>query len=413
MTSQPTPDLEPIRRARAEILRISDPQDPVTAALIQLFGPLETANYLTGRVPLTAAVLNDALDSAQVELPGLRRNLHQGVMDRRDRWQHRRGGITADQDLALARAVKAWLVVPEDPDWPAAFNDLAEKTPFALWGRGDRRRLSSLDYSKCVSIVGSRDMTAYGNSATGQIAGDLAQAGTTVISGGAFGIDATAHKAALALGTAAVPTLAFMAGGLDRLYPKSNEHILREIIDQGLILSEVPLGQNPTRYRFLDRNRMIAALAHSTVVVEARWRSGALNTAHHAVEMGRTLYAVPGPIFSPSSEGCHRLIRDGLAQLITDAKHITAGGLNLSEPAELSLFETTAGGHQDMIDTLTEIQRRVWDCLPVRSSATVDAIAADSSVPARTVMMALSQLRRLSLAENIDQGWKKTKASLT
>ncbi|WP_421082992.1 DNA-processing protein DprA [Rothia nasimurium] len=408
MTLLPPPDLEPIRRARAEILRITDPQDAVTAALIQLFGPLSTADYLTGRTTLTPTVLTAALESAQREDPRLRSYLLQGITERKERWQRRRGGITADQDLALAKACQAWLVVPEDPDWPAALNDLAEKTPVALWGRGDRRKLATLAYPQCVAVVGSRDMTAYGKAVTGQLAGDLARAGTTVISGGAFGIDATAHTAALALGTAPIPTLAFMAGGLDRLYPKSNEPLLRQVIDQGLVLSEVPLGQNPTRYRFLDRNRMIAAIAHSTVVVEARWRSGALNTAHYALEMGRTLYAVPGPIFSPSSEGCHRLIRDGLAQLITDAHHISQGRLDLSAPPEQSLF-TPPQGEQALIDSLTEVQKRVWDTLPLRACATVEAVSADSSVPARTVMIALTQLSSLGLAENQGQGWRKAK----
>lgn len=399
--------LESIRWARAEIMRISDPEDTATAALVALCGPIATADFLTGRRELTASYLENQLEQAGRSDPQLLASLQGTVQSRLERWQARRGGITAEQDMAWAQACGAWLCIPEDPDWPVALNDLAERVPFGLWGRGNRALLNYLDLSNSQAIVGSRDVSSYGNSATSHIAGDSATAGRTIVSGGAFGVDAVAHRAALTTGTSKLPTVALMAGGLDRLYPRQNTQLLEAIIEHGLLLAEVPLGQNPTRYRFLQRNRLIAALAYCTVVVEARWRSGALNTAHHALELGRPVYAVPGPIFSPSSEGCHRLIRDGLAHLVTDASQLDAGTLNLQMPEQGSLFAESSTTQQSVIDSLTEIQSRVWDVLPVSSYHPVDAIGAESGVPARSVMLVLSQLERLGLAYSQGGSWRK------
>lgn len=399
--------LENIRYARAEIMRISDPEDTVTAALVALCGPVATADFLTGRQALTDSYLESQLEQAGRSDPQLLATLQRTISSRLERWQTRRGGITAEQDMTWAQACGAWLCIPEDPDWPTALNDLAERMPFGVWGRGDRTLLQHLDLSHSQAIVGSRDISSYGNSATSHIAGDSATAGMTIVSGGAFGVDAVAHRAALTTGASKLPTVALMAGGLDRLYPRQNTKLLEAIIEHGLLLAEVPLGQNPTRYRFLQRNRLIAALAYCTVVVEARWRSGALNTAHHALELGRPVYAVPGPIFSPSSEGCHRLIRDGLAYLVTDATQLDTGTLNLQAPEQGSLFADPSAPQQSLIDSLTELQSRVWDVLPVSSYRLVDAISAETGIPARSVMLALSQLEHLGLAHSQGSGWRK------
>ncbi|WP_237692863.1 DNA-processing protein DprA [Rothia nasimurium] len=397
-----------IRRARTEILRITDPEDVATYTLLRLVGPVRAADYLTGRQELTPHLLARHLEEAGAHDVSAAPALASAIGERTQRWKSRRAGISVQQDTALARASGSWLCIPEDPDWPQALNDLAEKTPVGLWGRGDRQLLAQLTTEKSYAVVGSRDVSSYGNSATSHLAGELANRGYTVVSGGAFGVDATAHRAALATATSALPTVALMAGGLDRLYPKPNERLLHEIIERGLLLSEVPLGQNPTRYRFLQRNRLIAALTGASIVIEARWRSGALNTAHHALELGRPLYAVPGPIFSPTSEGCHRLIRDGLAQLVTDARQILDDRTSEIAAEQTSLFAAPSA-HQQLLDSLTETQRRVWDVLPLRTPATVEQLSADLALPARTVMIALSQLNRLNLAEQEGMGWRKTK----
>ena len=250
----------------------------------------------------------------------------------------------------------------------------------------------------CIAVVGSRDTTTYGNSATTHISGDLATRGYTIVSGGAFGIDAVAHRTALATSTGQLPTVAFMACGLDRLYPKHNENLLLEIIRTGIILSEVPLGYSPTRWRFLQRNRLIAAVSASTLVVEARWRSGALNTAHHALDIGRDLYAVPGPIFNPTSEGCHRLITDKLANLCTSADTIVKDHQQLPLDLETNVQEAPQ---------LTDVQQRVWDALPLRNYGAVDTMSAMVGINARTLMLTLSQLKTLGMAETNGVGWRK------
>ncbi|WP_237233582.1 DNA-processing protein DprA [Rothia nasisuis] len=406
--SSSTADLEDIRRARTEILRITDPEDAPTSALIQLVGPVLAADYLTGRAQLTSRVLAEHLEERGVQDLAGAQALSTTVSERNQRWVTRRGHITAEQDAQLARACDAWFCIPEDDDWPNSLNDLDTAGPVGIWGRGDRARLAQLNRALTVAVVGSRDVTSYGNSATSHLAGDLAAAGYTVISGGAFGVDATAHRAALATGVGDLSTVALMAGGLDRLYPKHNEQLLHSIIEQGLVLSEIPLGQNPTRFRFLQRNRLIAALSDSTVVVEARWRSGALNTANHALALGRSVYAVPGPIFSPTSEGCHRLIRDGLAQLTTDARHIIEDSAPLGNQNEQSLL-SQPDTHQLLIDSLTEAQARVWDLLPVRTPVGADTLVAQVGLPGRTVMLTLSQLASLGLATTNRGGWAKTR----
>jgi DNA processing protein len=151
----------------------------------------------------------------------------------------------------------------------------------------------------------------------------LAQRGICIVSGLAYGIDAHAHRAALAGSQGEGPaTLAVLAGGLDRDYPSGNADLAAAIRGNGLTLSELPPGSAPTRYRFLQRNRIIAALAGVTCVVEARWRSGALNTAHHAETIARHVAAVPGSVHSANSAGCHRLLKDGSAVLVSDAAEL-------------------------------------------------------------------------------------------
>ena len=173
--------------------------------------------------------------------------------------------------------------------------------------------------------------------------------GSPIISGGAYGIDAHAHRAALAGGSSgSMPTIAVMAGGVDRFYPSGNEELLRTVANQGAVLAEVPPGSAPTRYRFLQRNRLIAALASVTVVVEARWRSGALNTAHHAETLGRAVGAVPGSVHSANSAGCHRLLREGGAVCVTDAGEVA----ELASPSGESLPEVKSrpGGRPGRAD---------------------------------------------------------------
>lgn len=415
-SDQKPQDLEEIRAARAEIMRLSPPEDSYTTLLILLVGPVAAADYLSGRQPLTRQVLLEAIDGqegiSQKHLAALLEKIQQRAQNN----PQKQGILTGHQEATLARACGAYLLVPEDDLWPAALDDLGERAPYGLWVRGDSARLKDLSLVSSLALVGSRDSSPYGNSCTQQLAGQLAAQGKTIVSGGAYGIDAQAHAAALATASGPLPTLALMAGGLDRLYPRSNSGLLEAVVEQGLLASEIPLGQSPTRWRFLQRNRLIAALASATVVVEARWRSGALNTAHHALELGRRLYAVPGPITSPNSEGCHRLLKDGLARLATRPEDIQPpSSLQAShldaQAQEDSLFAPVTDARQLAYDRLTELEQRSWDLLPLRGGISLDALAQQLGQAPRQVMLALQKLDSSGLACQFEGRWVKAPAT--
>ncbi|WP_141990563.1 DNA-processing protein DprA [Rhodoglobus vestalii] len=208
----------------------------------------------------------------------------------------------------------ATLITPEHPHWPTRMNDLGINAPFALWVRGNSEILID---DKTTAIVGARAATGYGEHITMEITAGLVERGHTIASGAAYGIDGMAHRAALASGGR---TIAYLAGGVDRFYPSGHDALLGRIVEHGVVVSELPCGAMPTRWRFLQRNRLIAANSATVVVTEAGWRSGSLNTASHAAALGRPVGAVPGPVTSAASAGCHRLIRESRATLITNTE---------------------------------------------------------------------------------------------
>src|SRR5699024_86003 len=191
--------------------------------------------------------------------------------------------------------------------------------PLALYRRGDTW---PVDTRGAVSIVGSRAATPYGVRIAGEMAAAAAACGTVVVSGAAFGIDVAAHRGALAAqdlaGSTSGTTVAILACGIDRSYPSAHRAVLDAAAAAGAVVSEYPPGSVPARHRFLVRNRLIAAMSGVTVVVEAGRRSGSLNTATTAANLGRTVTAVPGPVTSAMSVGCHDLIRDHRAEIVTD-----------------------------------------------------------------------------------------------
>jgi len=225
-----------------------------------------------------------------------------------ERWAPRVAVLDPTAALAAAAAVGARLLVPGCPGWPERVDDLDVHAPVVLWARGRPEVVRP-----SLSVVGSRANTVAGAEAAAEITSLAADAGCSVVSGGAYGIDAVAHRVSIAAGA---PTTAVLAGGIDQLYPAGNADLLRNVSRQGAVLAESPPGTRPTRWRFLARNRLIAALGDATVVVEAGARSGALNTAHHAGQLGRPVFAVPGAFSSSASVGCHRLVADGRAQLV-------------------------------------------------------------------------------------------------
>lgn len=428
---------EYIRCCTAQLMRYAEPADElVVESLTTLGAPLTLHYLLTGHIPdehtwehgepdtQLSEFLHSVGAPAEGEsalfcsangyyMPGehqmSRDKFGKALATRRLRW-NRRMERTLNAEAHMAATCGAWLVTPADPLWPPQLNDLGPARPYGLWCRGDSRHLLDVASAPSVALVGSRDPSIYGTEATTHLAAELARRGYTVISGGAMGIDIAAHRAALTQQGSDLPTIAFMAGGLDRLYPAQNSDALNMIVDRGLIMSEVSVGNTPTRWRFLERNRLIAALARHTIVVEARWRSGALNTARHAMEIGRTLWAVPGQINSPNSVGTNRLLRDGLAQTLTEAADIleydAAAGFELGTEHESEWDQVASSS---ALDELTERQGRVWDDLSPRSYRGVDEIAAALGLNARDVMADLFHLGRCGLAESSGTSWRKVR----
>ena len=431
---------EYIRCCTAQLMRYAEPADElVVESLASLGAPLTLHYLLTGHIPDKYTwehgepdkQLGEFLHSVGAPAEGesalfssangyytpgehqmSRDKFGKALATRRLRW-NRRMERTLNAEAHMAATCGAWLVTPADPLWPPQLNDLGPARPYGLWCRGDSRHLLDVASAPSVALVGSRDPSIYGTEATTHLAAELARRGYTVISGGAMGIDIAAHRAALTQQGSDLPTIAFMAGGLDRLYPAQNSDALNMIVDRGLIMSEVSVGNTPTRWRFLERNRLIAALARHTIVVEARWRSGALNTARHAMEIGRTLWAVPGQINSPNSVGTNRLLRDGLAQTLTEAADIleydAAAGFELGTEHE---SEWDQAASSSALDELTERQGRVWDDLSPRSYRGVDEIAAALGLSARDVMADLFHLGRCGLAESSGTSWRKVRPAV-
>ncbi len=297
----------------------------------------------------------------------------------------------AERLLGQAKRLGVTLLTPESPHWPTTLADLtrvAERGSFppqALWVRGS----IWLDEAchRSVAIVGARASTPYGEHVASDMAYALAERGWTVVSGGAYGIDAAAHRGALAAdGT----TVAVMACGVDRPYPSGNNAMLERIAERGLLISEWPPGADPHRVRFLIRNRVIAALTRGTVVVEAGARSGARQTLARARRLGRRAMAVPGPVTSDMSAGCHEELRregDDSVRLVTTAGEVLEEvGLVGDDLAP------TAQVNERPFDSLSPMEKAIVDATPLRKPATVAAIAAAAGVSALHASVALPSL---------------------
>ncbi|WP_285313416.1 DNA-processing protein DprA [Pseudarthrobacter sp. fls2-241-R2A-168] len=392
---------DPERVARAALARLMEPQDAAGLALVQICGAVDALRIATGQVSagteLEREITSLLADSGSA-------TSWSGMAASLKRWQPRIPDLAPERDLATMARLGGRLIIPSDGLWPVQLSDLGIHEPLCLWWRGTEQPLPGAE--KCIALVGSRDSTSYGASVTGDIAYSLAQRGLTIVSGGAYGIDAHAHRAALAGASAAVPTIAVMAGGVDRFYPSGNEDLLRAVCNQGAVIAEVPPGSAPTRYRFLQRNRLIAAMSAVTVVVEARWRSGALNTAHHAETLGRAVGAVPGSVHSANSAGCHRLLRDGGAVCVTDAAEIA----ELAGPSGSGLPESRQGG-AEVQDGLTLEDLILLDALPLRSTTSVEKLCSVAGLGPESVRAGLGRLGLLGLAVSERGGWKRGQAS--
>ncbi|MFL4472493.1 DNA-processing protein DprA [Paeniglutamicibacter sp. MACA_103] len=410
---------DPEALARAGLTHIIEPNDQTGAALVQVAGAVEAYRLIhdhAGPAPAheqqQVAELLDAHGASRASL-----RLDAGL----ERWRPRAALADPITDLKLMANLGGGIIHPADEHWPQGFEALGLAAPLALWYRGNGDRDILRDPAHLAAIVGSRDATEYGRTVTAELVHGLRARGICIVSGGAYGIDAQAHQAALAedppidAGPGRSPrpaTIAVMAGGLNRFYPVGNDDLLMAVHRQGLLIAEVAPGATPTRWRFLQRNRLIAALCAATIVAEARWRSGALSTARHAAEIGREVGAVPGSVFSANSAGCHRLIREGAATLVTDAAEALEL-LKLPDPAQVPhpgpqpAQGANPGSREEQrdYDGLAIQDLLLLDALPIRSPRTADQLAAVAGLGMGSILGGLSRLATRGLAERTGIGW--------
>ncbi|RKS75014.1 DNA processing protein [Actinomadura pelletieri DSM 43383] len=370
------------RTARATLTAVAEPGDAFLNRIIDRSGPEQALESIrTGRLP-------DGLSASPKEIQRL------------EQWRIRLIAAEPDQDMAVCAQFRGRLVCPGDSEWPTTLDDLGSGRPYALWLRGPL----DLRYSclRSVALVGSRAASPYGLRAASDFAFELADDGWTVISGGALGVDAAAHRGALA---AEGPTVGVLANGVDVPYPASNEGLFAEMAHRCVLVSESPPGTHPHRLRFLVRNRVIAALSRGTVVVEAEARSGALNTAGWASKLGRMVMAVPGPITSRASVGCHRLLREDGAILVTRVEEIVEAvgrlGADLAPPPHTPVLPR---------DRLEPVTRSVLEAFPARGTAGPAQLAVKAGVDLTTINAKLGLLAAAGFVERTSSGWRLTKA---
>lgn len=375
------------RFARATWTGIAEPGDRVAGALVQRLGAGPALTSVVQR--WSAERIADATGGGESEDDLTLADLAAA----QERWQPRLGPSAAITALRQAARFGVQLLIPGEPGWPSGVDDLSVHGPIALWLRGNRETLSSTSTS--IALVGARAATGYGEHITMEASAGLIDRGYTIVSGAAYGIDGMAHRAALA---SSGQTVAFLAGGVDRFYPSGHDGLLTRIVEVGAVVSELPCGSPPTKWRFLQRNRLIAAASQATVVLEAGWRSGSLNTAGHAAALGRPLGAVPGPVTSAASAGCHRLIRDFDAVCVTNA----------DEMAELAPIESrslmAAPTPEDGASATSHVTR-VVDALSTRSPRTTGDIAARSGLAVSQVQSVLGRLELEGAAATRERGW--------
>jgi len=372
---------DPATRAWAYLSRVAEPPCAELAALVRRVGPVEAAER----------VRRGLVDEDVARHTAARREVDRAA---------------ADLELLAARGGR--LVTPDTDEWPllafAAFAGApAAKAragpPMVLWALGPAR-LDEVS-ERAAAVVGTRASTAYGEQVTADLAAGLSERDVAVVSGGAYGIDGAAHRAALSCDGL---TVAVLAGGLDIPYPAGHSALLHRIAQHGLLFSEYPPGIRPARHRFLTRNRLVAAVAGAAVVVEAGLRSGAANTAAWARALGRVVGAVPGPVTSSASAGCHALLRQG-AQLVTRADDIVEFVGRIGELAPEEPRPATA------LDGLGEAERQVYEALPGRGAATVDEIALASGLVPERLLGPLAILEVAGLVRRAEGRWQIVRAN--
>lgn len=311
--------------------------------------------------------------------------------------------VDPERELRQAADLGIRFLIPGDLEWPTQLDDLAHSepvselggVPIGLWVKGPLL-LDTL--AESVAVVGSRSSTTHGEDIARGLGAGVARAGRCLVSGAAFGIDQAAHRGALA---ADGPSVAVLACGVDRVYPAAHRSLLDHMAKNGAVVSELPIGCAPLRLRFLARNRIIAALASGTVIVEAALRSGALNTAGWATSLSRPLMGVPGPVGSAQSQGVHHWIRTGAASLVTGPHDV----LELVGGSGQHLQEEPRGPEQPR-DRLSRRHRHVLEAVPLRQYAGLDSIAATAGIALLEAQTALDYLAGHEFVVRADEGWR-------
>lgn len=362
------PDLDDpqiVRRARIALACVCEPGEPGLADAIDHRGPGWTmAALLRGdtalRIPRRAAI------------------------------GERLAELDLDSQLTRTEEIGARIVLPGEAEWPRQLDDLGARRVLALWcwGNADLR----LHALRSVAMVGARACTRYGEFVAREWSAGLAEDGIAIVSGGAYGIDAAAHRGALAVDRV---TICVLAGGVDNVYPRGHDGLFAQIVERGVLVSEAPPREVVRRRRFLSRNRIIAALSSATCVVEAARRSGAASTAHHAAELARPVLAVPGPVTSAMSEGTNRLIGQQIASIAIDMDDIA------SVLGPLTIHPRDSDGP----DRVSRTMREVLDALPTSHPVGDEhpglletQIAVRSGVPADQVRSALERAEEMGIA---------------
>ncbi|MEU5545895.1 DNA-processing protein DprA [Streptomyces sioyaensis] len=361
------------RTARAALTRILEPGDETAGRWVREMGP----------VALWRALSDEDATPPRGASPAKTEGL-----------RLRAARARPAADLAAVSALGGRFICPGDDEWPGQLDDLGDARPLGLWVRGTANlRLWAL---RSVAVVGARACTDYGAHLATTLSAGLADRGWTVVSGAAYGVDGAAHRGALAADGA---TIAVMASGVDYAYPRGHAELLGRIAEQGLVVAELPPGDHPTRSRFIQRNRVIAALTRGTVVVEAELRSGSLVTARRARSLGRFTMGMPGPVTSSLSAGVHQLLRDE-ATVVTDADEVIelVGSIGDLAPGRRGPTLTR--------DLLDPIATRVLEALPAQGSTDAGRLAEEAGTPREVTQGKLFELLSLGFVQRCGGHWE-------
>jgi len=369
--------------AAATLSLVTEPGDRMAGALAKALGRQALLKLLIdGFEPdrvleeLQKASASNYLVEIFGDLPGT-------ISDSRQCWLPRFSKQAVLHTLLRAKQLGLHLLLKGDDFWPIGLDDLAEGAPALIFVQGNYKVLGGL--ANGVSLVGSRACTEYGAKVSEKLVSELAFDKRPTVSGGAIGIDSHVHNQSL---RNSLPTVAVMAGGLDRKYPSSNSNLFQAISRNGALMAELAPGVAPSRWRFLQRNRLIAALTPTTVVIEAGIRSGSIRTANNAIELNRELFAVPGPLTSAASAGTNSLIAEGKAKALVDTKVITA------EVSEQARFQEGSS-----------LLVRAQDALRELRQATGEQIARSAGLTNFELSLALDELKNRNLLTIIQDSY--------